>query len=419
MGGAGKLLPEALAGLTLYRSLANDPVLSALREVARSGSESPGENNALALWSRISFLLWDSGLSFRDYLLQLILMDPNPFTRSCGQKGKALGPRLKQAVARDLGLLHRIYQLDLEDLAEKAGAALFLPEDGMLSPSQTSLLKVLDEEPEWEGLVEVLARYYARHSYGIMARFSALRWHPEKGLAGIARPDPVRLEDLAGYQTQKEQLCQNTEKLINVYPANHVLLYGPRGTGKSSMIKAMLSAYAFQGLHMVELNREDIWSLGSLVEVLQYYTLPFIIFIDDLSFEDAETEYKGFKAVLEGSLQSRPANVLIYATSNRRHLIREYHSDRSGPGEEIHTQETLQEKLSLADRFGLRISFPPPGLQLYLEMVDKMAAEAGILLPPDLLQQRAIAWERLHHGPSGRVARQFIDSLERKHYQPR
>lgn len=412
-------LPWLLAGLSIYQSLNRDPVLHCLEEAARSEGDNQGRLTAAAAWSQVSFNLWQQGLSFRHHLLRLILQNDNPFSRSCEkQASQALDGNLKLAVQRDLRLLQKVFNLDLENEAGQAGANTKWPLSE-LKTSEDPIFQAMSEKADWADLVSMLSQHYFRHSRGLLARYSALRWSPDDGLIGIEQADPVSLEDLVGYHAQKKQVCENTEKLLESYRANHVLLYGPRGTGKSSLIKALLQEYGARGLHMVELNRDDLWSLGRLVEELQDYAVPCIIFIDDLSFEESETQYKGFKAVLEGSLQARPAHVLIYATSNRRHLIREFFSDREGPGNEIHLQETLQEKLSLADRFGLTISFPPAGQELYLEMVEKMAVEEGLTIEPELLRERALAWERRSHGPSGRTARQFVDSLEKEYYGKR
>jgi predicted AAA+ superfamily ATPase len=152
-------------------------------------------------------------------------------------------------------------------------------------------------------------------------------------------------------------------------------------------------------------------SLPEIINTLRKHALKFIIFFDDLSFEDYETQYKGLKAAMEGSLESRPVNVLLYATSNRRHLVREFHSERTEIDDEIHINDTMQEKLSLADRFGLTITFPSPTQKAYLEIVETIASQRQLNIDPELLRRQALQWERAHHGPSGRAARQFVDSL--------
>ncbi|MDH7479751.1 MAG: ATP-binding protein, partial [Syntrophomonadaceae bacterium] len=209
---------------------------------------------------------------------------------------------------------------------------------------------------------------------------------------------------------QRQQLILNTERFLSGLPASNVLLYGKRGTGKSSMVKALLNRYYLQGLRLVEVSKDDLSDLPSIVNLLRNRTLHFIIFVDDLSFEEHEIQYKGLKAVLEGGIETMPRNVLIYATSNRRHLIREYFSDRE-PGEEIHRDDTLQEKLSLADRFGITIFFPAPTQSVYLRIVEELANQRRIPLGREELHARAREWEKWQNGISGRTARQFVDNL--------
>jgi predicted AAA+ superfamily ATPase len=246
----------------------------------------------------------------------------------------------------------------------------------------------------------------------LISRYRALSWEAA-GLQGIEHPDMPRMSDLIGYESQKEQILANTRQFVQGFPANNILLYGSRGTGKSTMVKSLLHEFWDGGLRLVEVGRDQVEYLPELVEALSDYRLPVIIFIDDLSFEAYETGYKGLKAVMEGSLHRQPGQVLIYATSNRRHLVKEFFADRSGPGEEIHTQDTLQEKLSLSDRFGLTLTFPPTQQQLYLQIVEHMVQEQGIEMDAELLRRQALEWERAHHGRSGRTARQFVNSLSR------
>jgi predicted AAA+ superfamily ATPase len=282
----------------------------------------------------------------------------------------------------------------------------------IIFPGLKPLNNLLGVSRDWTEEMEELAVYYRTYSSGLISKYRALRWDKIQGkIIGINSPDPVLLEDLVGYNSQKTQLCNNTEQFLQGYPANNVLLYGSRGTGKSTMVKALLNEYYDQGLRMLEINCDDFISLPVIISSLRHHALKFIIFIDDLSFEDYETQYKGLKAIMEGSLESRSDNVLLYATSNRRHLIREFHSERSEIDDEIHTNDTVQEKLSLADRFGLTITFPSPTQQVYLDIVESIANQRQLNINPELLRRQALQWERAHHGPSGRTARQFVDSL--------
>ncbi|MGI5911676.1 MAG: ATP-binding protein [Syntrophomonadaceae bacterium] len=400
-------LRYSLAGLTVYRNLLNDPLLNALQQIINVFENSQLEK--VNAFSNFLFVYFSTGKKLRDYLIELIVHDDNPFSRAAETKAYAdIDPCLIQAARSDLDKLAVIINLNFAVLAQKLGlqSSNWYYELAKVEP-------VTDKSGSfWPVSVEEMARYYARNSRGTVSKYKALRWASGRLLTGIKHPDPVKLKDLIGYERQKEQLCLNTEKFLATGIANNVLLYGSRGTGKSSMIKALLNEYENRNLCLVEIGREHLKDLPFLVSHLREYPAKkFIIFIDDLSFEDYETEYKGLKAVMEGSLEGQVPNVLIYATSNRRHLVREYFSDRNAVDAEVNVRDTMEEKLSLADRFGLTISFAPPMLKDYLNIVENLAAKRGLHINQEKLRSQALEWERSHHGPSGRTARQFIDSL--------
>jgi predicted AAA+ superfamily ATPase len=358
-------------------------------------------------------LLLKRGLSFQDYLLDLIAHDDNPFSRQCELYGlAACSPVLQQAAARDLRILQELYmnplRVDLPEWQELV-PLFYGPE---YSQEFYPVLAGLRQSEDWGNQLSLLADHYRQHSRGLLSRYRALSWG-EQGLQGINHPHLPQMRDLLGYESQKEQILANTRQLVQGFPANNILLYGSRGTGKSTMVKCLLQEFHDSGLRLVEVGRDQVDHLPELVDILSDYRLPVIIFIDDLSFEDYETGYKGLKAVMEGSLRRQPEHILIYATSNRRHLVKEYFADRSGPGQEIHTQDTMQEKLSLSERFGLTLTFPPPGQQLYLQIVEHLVQQRGIKIDPELLRRQALEWERAHHGRSGRTAHQFVNSLSR------
>ncbi len=405
----------ALAGLCIYRNILADPLIKALTNALDRGINKAGSVEVINAYYEFLNRVFQQGMSFQKYLLELILYDDNPFSRAAeNQISEDLEPVLTAAVKHDLNCLQVLYRIDFKDLEKLLG----IPEQEIiLLPPETnpahSIPARFDQSLDWSCELEYLADYYAHHSRGIPARYRALRYTVREGLMGIKAPDVPDMDDLIGCTRQKEQLCRNTEIFLKGYPANNILLYGPRGTGKSSMIKSLLNKYESQNLRLVQITREQINCLPELMDLLAGYSLKFIVFADDLSFEEYETEYKGLKAVLEGGLIPQNPNVLLYATSNRRHLVKEFFSDRGKVGEEVHGMDTMQEKLSLADRFGLCISFETPDKKTYLQMVEYMAHKRQINMDPQLLQSKALEWERNRHGPSGRTARQFIDSLGR------
>ena len=229
----------------------------------------------------------------------------------------------------------------------------------------------------------------------------------------------VYMKDLVGYELAKKKLIDNTEAFVEGRPANNCLLFGDAGTGKSSSIKAIANEYYDRGLRIIEIYKHQFQDLNDVIARIKGRNYRFIIYMDDLSFEDFEIEYKYLKAVIEGGLEKRPSNVLIYATSNRRHLIRESFADRDGQGfAEKHASDTTQEKLSLSSRFGVTIYFESPGMEEFQNIVSVLAERSGIVMNPDELRLEATRWEMMHGGLSGRTAQQFIDYLLGKQEEP-
>ena len=258
-------------------------------------------------------------------------------------------------------------------------------------------------------------RFYNTLGCGDISRFRSFKYDGGlKKIVGIDNPDPITFDDIIGYTAQTDELIDNTEAFIKGFPANNVLLVGSRGTGKSSSVKALANKYYKDGLRIIEITKDQIVELTKLLSSLKDRGRKFIIFIDDLSFGESEIQYKHMKSLLDGGSQSKPDNVLFYATSNRRHLISEKWSDRQRGSDdaEIHTQDTLNEKLSLADRFGITISYPKPTSFEYLNMVKIMARKSGISIDDEILEKEALKWEINQKGVSGRTARQFVNHLK-------
>ncbi|HEX2098272.1 MAG TPA: ATP-binding protein [Rubrobacteraceae bacterium] len=360
---------------------------------------------------------------WQSHLVERILEGEHLFSLAA-EKGR-LTPLLLEQARRDLRTLRTLFDLDANTLIRAVEEAA--PEtSGLWAPlsytvrdasSRRAWAKKLADAEDWGELVETLAEYYALHGAWPFGRCRAFRWE-QGGLRGVVRPDPVRLEALIGYEKEREPLLRNTERLLAGLPSHHALLYGLPGTGKSSTVKATLNEYADKGLRLVELAKEDLKELPVVLDALGDRGLRFILFVDDLSFEEHEVEYKSLKALLEGSVEEPPENVRLYATSNRRNLIRERFSERDET-DDVHARDTMQEKHSLAARFGLRLTFPAPDQRRYLEIVAGLVRERGIKIPDGELRERAILWDRWHAGRSGRTARQFVDELEAEIFESR
>jgi predicted AAA+ superfamily ATPase len=356
--------------------------------------------------------------AWQSHLVGRLLDAENPFT--LGAERGDISLALAEQARRDLRTLQELFGLEAEimlRMVEDAAPGLrgvWVPwrdhrRPGRESPRRAVAGKLAAAD-DWGDCTELLADHYARHGAGSFGRHRAFRWGRD-GLQAVPAPDPVRLVELVGYEREREPLLRNTERFLAGLPAHHVLLYGLPGTGKSSTVKAVLNEYADRGLRLVEVAKEDLGALPRVLETLRGRGPRFVLFVDDLSFEEHEVEYKSLKALLEGSIEKPPENVRVYATSNRRNLVRERFSERD-EADDVHARDTMQEKLSLAARFGLRVTFPTPDQRRYLEIVTGLARQRGIEIPEEELAERAKLWDRWHAGRSGRTARQFVDELE-------
>ncbi|WP_196808759.1 DUF815 domain-containing protein [Butyrivibrio sp. AC2005] len=361
------------------------------------------------------------------FLALLLVSDENAFSCADEMRGDTSGS-IRDIALHDLTLFKRWFDLDFSEMMKRLGtpelSALFDFKAGT-SESKIFNTRVRDRICELAGtlskcsqaedMLNEVALFYKQYGVGKFGLHKAFRVRHEEPVAAI---EPIRnirhvqLADLVGYEIAKQKLVDNTEAFVSGKKANNCLLYGDAGTGKSSCIKAIANEYFDRGLRIIEVYKHQFKDLNDVIAQIKGRNYKFIIYMDDLSFEEFETDYKYLKAVIEGGLEKKPENVLIYATSNRRHLIRESFKDKPAVlDDDLHRNDTVQEKLSLANRFGVTIYFGAPEMKEYDEIVRVLAKRNGLNIAEDELIAEARKWEMNHGGLSGRTAQQFIDYL--------
>ena len=347
-----------------------------------------------------------SGNLWQNYLTHFILNDENFFSLEC-ERRKAPEATLRDIALLDFDALIKLFWDDSRDFQE------FFHNRKNNSPV-CEMSKIIASCENSREVYEQVTSFYERYGVGMFAFHKAFRFDGSK-IVPVANENlgSMTLDDLIGYDIQKAELIRNTEAFIAGRPANNVLLYGDGGTGKSTSVKALLNKYFTQGLRVIELYKHQFKSILDISKVLRERNYKFIIFIDDLSFEEDESEYKLLKAIIEGGIETRPENILIYTTSNRRHIIREIWSDRDDMEHngDIHRSDTVEEKLSLASRFGIAINYSAPTRKIYHEIIINLAKKAGLDINESELLAGADRWEIQHGGKTGRAARQYIDYL--------
>lgn len=337
---------------------------------------------------------------FKEYIVASILEDDNILSRVCEKTGN-IGNSLESAALEDLNILWDTLSKDpLGNYISSMKHNIFFKEyeDSLKSA-------VLSRTPS--EMLENIIAHYSVFGSGKKAKYIAFRW--QDGMTGIEQPDDITLEHLFCLDSQKETLIENTSLFLRGLPANNALLYGTSGSGKSAMIKALLNKYYNQGLRLVEIPKERLEELPQLLNCVKYKRLKYIIFMDDLSFETGDMGYKNLKAVLDGRIERQPQNILIYATSNRFHIINEAWKDREG--DDIHFRDTMSEKLSLSERFGIRVSFVTSRTSDdYYKIIEGILSLENIQFTEEI-KQEASRWATLYNGPSGRTASQFAKTI--------
>lgn len=396
-----------LSALSVYRGVLERSVIGGFRELLGALTAEPSE--FLDKYGRFYSLLCERDVADRlaYAVTETLLFDENRFTLAAtGGKTENLPENIVAAAKADCETI-----LSLSETSSKAvlEAYKYFDEIAALIPS---LPRWICGEPadEFKNGVDMktLAEYHRINGCGIFARYRAFIWRGGE-ICPVVHPDSIDMDAFTGYERQRKQVVDNTVAFLEGKSCNNVLLYGDMGTGKSSTVKAIANEFRTKGLRVVEMPKERLGDFPILVDKIAALPMKFIVFIDDLSFRHQDQSYTSLKAVLEGGLAARPANALIYATSNRRHLIKESWQDRDT--DDIHRRDNMQETLSLSDRFGLAVCYSVPDKREYLEIVYAMAKKAGIAMDKDELAVRAERFALGRGGRSPRCAKQFTESL--------
>ncbi len=428
------MLKEEISKLLFFKP-ARGSIMSELIEAEErcfEGSDKLAlEASVLSVVNRIISLSSHMGIDgnlWQNYIVHFALTDENAYTIS-RERTEPKDDSFSTLAMSDFHLLRELMGYDFESLRpvikdEFISTILNFRNDN--EPSEYAgkagdmVVEIRDKLNACEtdaDFKEVLDKHYRKRGIGAFAFTDAFRIIGEDGdslhFKPIRATEDVTFDDLIGYESQKSELMRNTEAFIEGRPANNVLLYGDSGAGKSTGVKALINEYSDRGLRIIEIYKHQFQCISEVLGRVKGRNYRFIIYIDDLSFEDFEIEYKYLKAVIEGDLEIRPENVLIYATSNRRHLIKETFADRKDMQHdgEIHRSDTIEEKTSLSSRFGVQIYYPSPSRQGFHDVVKTLAAKAGIEMDEDEMLRRADAWEIRHGGVSCRAARQYVDYL--------
>ena len=425
-----------IAHLLLYGELKEDEILVRLGHIIRDWEKGADHDELVRRCYREVKHLLDLGTAcgfdgnlWHCYLTWLLMTNENSFTRTCERVGPKEGS-VNHFAKADLGVFRRLFAYSFDALEADLGIDCFstlchyqaIPKrermyNRDISLQVQALCHALEGAGDEEEMFRLVTDYYRQYGYGVFAMTRAFRIRragEDVEFLPISNIDRVMLSDLLGYETQKQELRRNTEAFLSGLPANNVLLYGDAGTGKSTSVKSLINEYYDRGLRIIEIYKHQFRDLSAVLGQIKNRNYRFIIFIDDLSFEENEVEYKFLKAVIEGGVETRPDNVLIYATSNRRHLIRETWNDRSDMEHkgDVHRSDTMEEKLSLASRFGVAINFSAPTPKEYQQIVLALAQRAGVEMDERELLIQANAWEIRHGGFSGRTAQQFVHYLK-------
>ncbi|WP_370808381.1 ATP-binding protein [Eubacterium ramulus] len=427
-----------IAKLIMYGDIDEDCILYQMGEIFREFEEGTQSNAVLIrkVYTQIKRLLtvatdfgFDKNL-WHNYLAYFLITNENPFSITCEKIGANDGS-VNHFARNDFATIKNLFEYDFSEIEKSLGIDCFtqisnyhaiekkeLMYNKNVSEKVQALSSRMEQAKDVEGFFTAVTEFYRDYGVGMFGLNKAFRIQDRTDSKLVFLPinnmDKVMLSDLVGYEIQKKKLVDNTRAFVEGKKANNVLLFGDSGTGKSTSIKAIVNEFYDQGLRMIEIYKHQFKDLSNVIAAVKNRNYKFIIYMDDLSFEEFEIEYKFLKAVIEGGVETKPDNILIYATSNRRHLIRETWSDRNDvqQDEGMHRSDTMQEKLSLVNRFGVTINYSKPSQKEYFDIVIHLAAKAGIKMSEDELKAEANKWELSHGGISGRTAQQFIYYLQ-------
>ncbi|MGN0391062.1 MAG: ATP-binding protein [Wujia sp.] len=432
---------KEIPGLVLYRDLGEDSILYSLADIFEAWEKKTSTKEELVsrIYQQIKRIL-DVATSYgfnknlwQDYLAFLLITNENSFTLTCEKTGAGNGS-VNVFARNDYAIFKKLFHFDFGPIESDLGIDCFstithytsLPKkEQMYNQNVSEKVRDISDRisaaSSVDEIFDIMTSFYKKYGVGMFGLNKAFRILHEDGKAlefiPINNTDKVMLDDLIGYETQKKKLIDNTEAFVLGKKANNVLLFGDSGTGKSTSIKAIINQYYEQGLRMIEIYKHQFKDLSAVISHVKNRNYKFVIYMDDLSFEEFEIEYKYLKAVIEGGLETKPDNVLIYATSNRRHLIKETWNDRDDmeSANGLHRSDTMQEKLSLVNRFGVTISFSKPSRKEFNDIVLGLAKKhPEITLTEEELLAEANKWELSHGGVSGRTAQQFMYYLAGK-----
>ena len=430
-------MDHIISKLLIYGSMPEDSILMQLSGICTAAREESMSKDRLITCcyqqvKRILVVATDYGFDrnlWQNYLTFLLITDENPFTLTCEKSGARDGS-VNYFAKNDFEAFRRLFHYDFSWLEETLGIDCFsrlcqyhsigkpeLMYNKNVSEKVQELSIRLDEAESTDAFFDIITGFYRDYGVGMFGLNKAFRIRPDSNgnvtFQAINNMDKVMLDDLIGYEIQKKKLIDNTKAFVEGRKANNCLLFGDAGTGKSTSVKAIVNEFYPQGLRMIEIYKHQFQDLSQVIARIKNRNYKFIIYMDDLSFEEFEIEYKFLKAVIEGGVETKPENILIYATSNRRHLIKETWKDRDDMevGNGLHRSDTMEEKLSLVHRFGVQIQYSRPSHKEFFDIVIGLARRSGITMSDEMLKAEANKWELSHGGISGRTAQQFINYL--------